>query len=226
MKRVVDAVVALTIIIVSLPISLPLVVILWLQDPGPILVAKVAVKHGGKSFRQLKLRTMIKDAEHDTGPVPAAPDDARVTPLGGLLRRTHIDELPQMLNMLVGDMSLVGPRPERTVFVARHVERIPGYVERHAVRPGLAGLAQVYGDYYSTPSEKLRYDRLYIRRRGPLLDLKLFASALMLAFLGVAPRSRRRRRTGGLYRRQERRFQRAYSALRGEGPGRNEDRSE
>lgn len=214
-KRVIDAAVALLIIVVSLPISVPLVIALWLQDPGPILVAKVAVKRGGRSFRQLKLRTMVKDAEHDTGPVPAAPDDARVTPLGGLLRRTHIDELPQMINMLAGDMSLVGPRPERTVFVTRHIERIPGYAERHAVRPGLAGLAQVYGDYYSTPAEKLRYDRLYIRRRSPLLDLKLFGAALMLAFLGVGPRSRRRR-SGGLYRRQERRFQRAYAALRGE----------
>ncbi len=225
-KRAVDAVVALSIIIVSLPISLPLVIVLWLQDPGPILVAKVAVKRGGQSFNQLKLRTMIKDAEHDTGPVPAAPDDARVTPLGGLLRRTHIDELPQMFNMLVGDMSLVGPRPERTVFVARHIQRIPGYAERHAVRPGLAGLAQVFGDYYSTPSEKLRYDRLYIRRRGPLLDLKLFGAALLLAFLGIAPSARRRRRTEGLYRRQERRFQRAYSALRGGHEGDAPDRND
>jgi len=221
-KRVLDALAAAAILIVSLPISIPLLALLWLQDPGPPLVAKVAVKRRGRSFRQLKLRTMIKDAEGATGPVPASPEDARVTPLGGLLRRMHVDELPQMINVVLGDMSLVGPRPERTVFVRRHVNSIQNYALRHAVRPGLAGLAQVYGDYYSTPREKLLYDLLYIGRRGPMLDMKLFGAALMLAFFGMVPRSRGRRRAGAagqaLYRRQERRFRRAYEALRGESP--------
>lgn len=212
-KRAVDALLAVLIVLVSLPISLPLVMALWLQDPGPLLVAKVAVKRGGASFRQLKLRTMIKDAEGATGPVPASPDDRRVTWLGGLLRRTHVDELPQMLNIARGDMSLVGPRPERTVFVQRHLAAVPGYARRHAVRPGLAGLAQVFGDYYSTPREKLRYDLLYIRRRGFGLDARLFGAALMLAFLGRPPRrhGRPRGRAAGADR-----FDRAYRALRGE----------
>lgn len=212
-KRVVDGLLAMLIVVVSLPITLPLVMALWLQDPGPLLVAKVAVKRGGASFRQLKLRTMVKDAERATGPVPASPDDRRVTWLGGLLRRTHVDELPQMLNIAWGDMSLVGPRPERTVFVQRHLAAVPGYALRHAVRPGLAGLAQVFGDYYSTPREKLRYDLLYIRRRGFGLDARLFGAALMLAFLGRAPRrhGRVRGRAHGADR-----FDRAYRALRGE----------
>lgn len=212
-KRAADALLAAAIVAVSLPIALPLVIALWLQDPGPLLVAKVAVKRGGRSFPQLKLRTMVKDAERATGPVPASPDDRRVTWLGGLLRRTHVDELPQMLNIARGDMSLVGPRPERTVFVQRHLAAVPGYALRHAVRPGLAGLAQVFGDYYSTPREKLRYDLLYIRRRGFGLDARLFGAALMLAFVGVAPRRRGRTRPR---RRGADRFDRAYRALRGE----------
>jgi len=214
-KRLLDGLLAIAIIAISLPISLPLVIALWLQDPGPLLVAKVAVKRGGLSFRQLKLRTMVKDAEVATGPVPAAPDDRRVTWLGGLLRRTHIDELPQMLNIAWGDMSLVGPRPERTVFVHRHLSAVPGYARRHAVRPGLAGLAQVFGDYYSTPREKLRYDLLYIRRRGFSLDARLFGSALMVAFLGIRPRRRGRERALARPHSADR-FDKAYRALRGE----------
>jgi len=213
-KRVIEAMVSMAMIMVSLPISIVLALAVWLQDPGPLLVAKVAVMRGGRSFNQLKLRSMVKDAEGSTGPVPAAPADARVTWLGNLLRRTHIDELPQMFNIARGEMSLVGPRPERTVFVQRHLRTIPRYAERHAVRPGLAGMAQVYGDYYSTPREKLRYDRLYIRNRGPGLDLKLFVSAVLLALFGISPRQRPRRRTPGIA--VDRRFERAYAALRGE----------
>lgn|GEM_PF-723274 len=218
-KRGIDAAASLAILIVSLPISIPLTMALWWQDPGPLLVAKVAVRQAGRSFRQLKLRTMVKDAEAATGPVPAAPTDARVTRLGGLLRRTHIDELPQMINIAIGQMSLVGPRPERTVFVARHLTNVPGYAERHRVPPGLAGLAQVYGDYYSTPREKLRYDRLYIRKRGPGLDVHLFLTAVALAFFGVRPGARHRRRERQRLRQQERRYGRAYEALRGERVG-------
>jgi lipopolysaccharide/colanic/teichoic acid biosynthesis glycosyltransferase len=188
--------------------------VIWLQDPGPLLLAKVVVTRGGKSFRQLKLRSMIKDAEQATGAIPAALDDQRITPFGQVLRRTHIDELPQMINIALGQMSLVGPRPERTVFVHRHIATIPGYIKRHAVRPGLAGMAAVYGDYYSTPREKLRYDLLYIRRRSLGLDVKLLAIATMIGLVGVWPgMNRGRRRFTG--RRQEERWQRAYEALHG-----------
>lgn len=215
LKRGLDFAISLAIVVVSLPISILLALAVWLQDPGPLLVAKVAVKRGGRSFNQLKLRSMVKNAEGRTGPVPASPSDARVTRLGNLLRRSHVDELPQMLNILRGEMSLVGPRPERTVFVQRHLATIPRYRERHAVRPGLAGLAQVYGDYYSTPREKLGYDLLYIRRRSLWLDLRLFGAAVVLALSGVPPRRRRGGRSlGGA----ELRWQRAYRALRGEAP--------
>jgi lipopolysaccharide/colanic/teichoic acid biosynthesis glycosyltransferase len=215
-KRLVELVLAVAIIVVSLPISVPLAILVWLQDPGPLLVAKVAVRQGGASFNQLKLRSMVKNAEQTTGPVPASPDDQRVTRLGSLLRRTHIDELPQMLNIAMGQMSLVGPRPERTVFVAKHLATIPRYRFRHAVRPGLAGLAQVYGDYYSTPREKLHYDLLYIRRRGLALDARLFSAAVLMALFGVDPPRRHNRRDTNRQRHQRENWQRAYSALRGE----------
>ena len=214
-KRGIEFLLSVALILISLPIAVPLAIVAWLQDPGPLLVAKVAVMRGGRSFRQLKLRSMVKNAELHTGPVPAAPDDMRVTWLGGILRRTHIDELPQMLNIARGEMSLVGPRPERTVFVWRHLAEIPGYARRHSVRPGLAGLAQVYGDYYSTPREKLRYDLLYIRRRSLALDTRLFWSAVLIALFGITParrhNARRLRRSAG-----SARWRRAYRALRGE----------
>lgn len=215
-RRLLEIVITGAAIVVSLPISLGLALAIWLQDPGPLLVAKVVVGRGGGSFNQLKLRSMRKDAEGSTGPVPAAPEDQRVTRLGHLLRRTHIDELPQLLNIFLGQMSLVGPRPERTVFVARHLSTIKDYTKRHRVRPGLAGLAQVYGDYYSTPREKLHYDLLYIRRRSLGLDLMLFWEALVLAILGLDPR--RHRRSRPRHRRQEERFRQAYAALRGQAP--------
>ena len=213
-KRVLEILLTLALIILSLPISVMLAMVIWLQDPGPLLIAKVVVTRGGKSFRQLKLRSMIKNAEQATGAIPAALDDQRVTAFGQVLRRTHIDELPQMINIALGQMSLVGPRPERTIFVHRHLATIPGYVRRHAVRPGLAGMAAVYGDYYSTPREKLRYDLLYIRRRSLGLDLKLLLTATMIGLVGVWPGMNRGRRafTG---RRQEERWQRAYEALHG-----------
>ena len=216
-KRAIELALSLTLIILSLPISVLLAIAIWVQDPGPLFLAKTAVTRGGKSFRQLKLRSMIKNAEQTTGAVPAALDDDRITPFGQALRRTHIDELPQMINIARGEMSLVGPRPERTIFVRRHLQGLPNYALRHAVRPGLAGLAAVYGDYYSTPREKLRYDLLYIRRRSFGLDLKIFLNATLAALIGVWPGMSRGRRLFTA-RRQEERYRKAYEALHGGEP--------
>ncbi len=224
LKRLLELALSVVILIVSLPISVPLAMLVWLQDPGPLLVAKVAVRQGGRSFNQLKLRSMVKNAEGATGPVPASPDDLRVTRLGSLLRRTHIDELPQMINIALGQMSLVGPRPERTVFVQNHLRSIPRYRFRHAVRPGLAGLAQVYGDYYSTPREKLHYDLLYIRERSLALDARLFGAAVLMALFGIPPARRHRRRERRRQGHERDNWRRAYRALRGEAaPGGEEE---
>lgn len=216
-KRPLELVLALALIVLTLPISILLAMMIWLQDPGPLFVTKIAVTRGGRSFHLFKLRSMIKDAERGTGVVPAAPDDTRVTPLGRLLRRTHIDELPQMINIALGDMSLVGPRPDRTVIAHRNLVTLPHYARRHVIRPGLAGLAAVRGDYYSTPREKLRYDLLYIRRRSFGLDARIFFGATLAAFTGVSPGAERGRKRY-LQRHQQERYRRAYLALHGGEP--------
>jgi lipopolysaccharide/colanic/teichoic acid biosynthesis glycosyltransferase len=128
-----------------------------------------------------KLRTMYRDAEHETGPVWSTPADPRVTPIGRLLRSTHLDELPQLLNVVRGEMSLVGPRPERPIFVRRFVRTIPEYVSRLEVRPGMTGLAQIRRGYDRSLRDvrrKLAYDRAYIRRMCWLVDLRILGATL------------------------------------------------
>jgi lipopolysaccharide/colanic/teichoic acid biosynthesis glycosyltransferase len=124
-------------------------------------------------FRIYKLRTMVADAEQRTGPVLADPYDARMTTVGRWLRATRLDELPQFVNVIKGDMSVVGPRPERPEFVGQFLKEVPGYAKRHEVRPGITGLAQVYGGYLTTVYSKLRYDWLYLYRCSFWYDLRI-----------------------------------------------------
>ena len=125
---------------------------------------------------------MVHGAEDTTGPVLASEEDERVLGIGRLLRKTALDELPQLLNILRGEMSFVGPRPQRTVLVQSYLREIPEYAQRHRVLPGLSGLAQVAGDYYLTPRQKLRFDRLYIEYTGLGFDLKLITLAFLITF--------------------------------------------
>lgn len=155
-------------------VVLPLAAMLQkLESPGPLLYRQVRVGRGGRPFTLLKLRTMVADAEPD-GPVWARPDDPRVTRLGRWLRRTRLDELPQVVNILRGEMSVVGPRPERPEFVAELAREIPFYRARHAVRPGLTGWAGIHMGYAASAAEalqKLQYDLYYIKHQSPGLDL-------------------------------------------------------
>jgi lipopolysaccharide/colanic/teichoic acid biosynthesis glycosyltransferase len=182
LKRAFDVCLALLGLVVSAPVWLVTAFIIWIEDPGPLLFVKNSVGKGGVNFHQFKLRTMVREAENSTGPVLASEEDERVLIIGRILRKTALDELPQLINILHGEMSFVGPRPQRTVLVRGYLEGMPEYAERHAVLPGLAGLAQVVGDYYLTPRQKLRFDRLYIRYRSLGFDLKLIALAFMIAF--------------------------------------------
>jgi lipopolysaccharide/colanic/teichoic acid biosynthesis glycosyltransferase len=177
-KRLFDVVFAWLGLVVSAPVWLVCILIIWFEDPGPILFVKNSVGKGGINFRQLKFRTMVPGAETNTGPVLSQKGDERVLVFGRLLRKTALDEMPQLINILRGEMSFVGPRPQRTVLVRGYLEKMPEYAERHKVLPGLAGLAQVAGDYYLTPRQKLRIDRLYIRYSSLGFDLKL----IFLAF--------------------------------------------
>lgn len=173
---------ALTGLILSAPIFLISSFLIWLEDPGPILFVKNSTGRGGVNFRQYKFRTMILGAETGTGPIMAEERDPRILKCGRFLRKTALDELPQLINILRGEMSFVGPRPQRTILVHGYLERLPEYAHRHAVLPGISGLAQVAGDYYLTPRQKLRFDRLYIRYAGPGFDLKLLALAFLISF--------------------------------------------
>lgn len=181
-KRAFDFVLAASGMIISTPVWLVSAFLIWFEDPGPILFVKNSVGRGGMNFHQFKLRSMVREAEQETGPVLASEGDERVLWIGRLLRKTALDELPQLLNILVGDMSFVGPRPQRTVLVHGYLQDMPEYAERHRVRPGLAGLAQVAGDYYLTPRQKLRFDRLYIQHATLGFDLRLLLAAFLVTF--------------------------------------------
>ncbi len=181
-KRLFDILVSGAGLIVSAPIWLVSMLLIWLEDPGPVLFVKNSVGRGGKNFHQFKLRTMVRGAEDATGPVMAQEGDERVLTFGKFLRKTALDEIPQLINILWGEMSIVGPRPQRTVLVHEYLEEIPEYALRHQVLPGLAGLAQVAGDYYLTPRQKLRFDRLYIHHQSIGFDFRLMLAAFLITF--------------------------------------------
>ena len=152
---------------------------IWLHDRGPIFYRQRRIGIGGREFTILKFRTMVKDAEGATGAVWSPRGDERITPVGKLLRARKLDELPQVLNILRGEMSFVGPRPERPELHAQFVTGLPAFDERLAVLPGLTGLAQMAGEYDMSPAEKLKRDQEYIARMSMSLDAKLILRTLL-----------------------------------------------
>jgi lipopolysaccharide/colanic/teichoic acid biosynthesis glycosyltransferase len=184
LKRGADIVVSALGLLMSAPAWLLIGAAIVADDGWPILYSQPRTGLGGRVFRVLKFRSMRKDAESNTGAVFASKDDPRVTRIGRVLRKTALDEIPQIVNILKGDMSWVGPRPERPEFVQQFMVSLPDYPKRHQVRPGLTGMAQVYGRYYSEAAEKLEYDLEYLRRRSLWLDLKLFTVSWVVTFKG------------------------------------------
>ena len=185
MKRAFDVALSAAGLVVSLPLWVLFAVAVKMQDGGPVFFTQERVGLNGRIFRALKFRSMIPDAEARTGPVQASAHDPRITRVGGFLRATAMDELPQLWNIFVGDMSFVGPRPLRPgevdVMGDGHVvalKDIRGYEDRHRVRPGLTGLAQVYAPRDLPRAGKFRLDCFYLKRAGFCLDLKL----LLLSF--------------------------------------------
>ena len=179
-KRLFDCGLAAIGLMASAPVWGLIAIAIKLEDGGPVFFGQERVGLNGRVFLALKFRSMVPNAEARTGPVQASEADPRVTAAGRLLRATAMDELPQLWNILVGDMSFVGPRPLRPGevevrgnggLVALH--EIPGYAERHRVRPGLTGLTQVYAPRDVSRTSKFRLDRLYLKRAGFCLDLKL-----------------------------------------------------
>jgi lipopolysaccharide/colanic/teichoic acid biosynthesis glycosyltransferase len=182
-KRVFDVAGALVGLLVTLPLWPLITFLIWIEEPGPVFFTKNSVGKGGVTFRQLKFRSMKYGAEVLTGPVPSAPDDSRTLRVGRWLRRWHLDELPELINVLAGTMSLVGPRPLRTVVVRAHLEEVPGYAERHLVRPGIACIAQIE-KYYISPAERLEKDRAYIRHASVAFDIRLLGRAVITTLRG------------------------------------------
>ncbi|MSQ47144.1 MAG: sugar transferase [Deltaproteobacteria bacterium] len=178
MKEIVDIGLAAILLLCGAPVIGIAALFVKTTSPGPVLYRQRRVGRDGKEFIMYKLRTMVEDAEAETGPVLAAgPEDGRITRVGRILRATWIDEIPQLFNVLNGTMSLVGPRPERPAFVSKFL-RIPGYAERLQVKPGLTGLAQVSGEYHTSPEYKLKYDLAYIYNYSLWLDIRIMAETV------------------------------------------------
>lgn len=188
MKRVLDIVVSLVACVVFLPLVLILSAAIKLSSPrDPVLYTQVRAGQFGRPFRIYKLRTMKPDAEQQTGPVWASADDARVTRLGRVLRRFRLDEVPQFINILRGEMSMVGPRPERPELAAELAGKIPFYTERDNILPGLTGWAQIrypYGNSVEDAARKLEYDLFYIKHVSLSLDLQIILSTLRIVLMG------------------------------------------
>lgn len=183
-KRSFDLVAAIVGLLLSFPLCIICALTVKLTSPGPVIYKQKRVGFLGKNFYLYKFRTMVDKAEEITGPVLSVDQDPRVTRVGRFLRASRLDELPQLINILKGDMSLVGPRPERPFFVHQFADIIPDYYRRHIVRPGLTGLAQIYGKYSTTPEDKLRYDLYYIKNYSLGFDLKIFLRTLPILFDG------------------------------------------
>jgi lipopolysaccharide/colanic/teichoic acid biosynthesis glycosyltransferase len=192
LKRAFDATLAGAGLILSSPLWLVFAALIKLEDGGPIFFAQDRVGIGGRPFDALKFRSMRPDAEALTGAIQAAEHDPRVTRVGRFMRATAMDELPQLWNILRGDMSFVGPRALRPGEIEAgadgrltRLEDVPGFEHRIKVRPGLTGLAQVYAPRDVPRRQKFRYDRLYVRRRSWSLDLRLILLSFWISVLGT-----------------------------------------
>ena len=179
-KRLIDVVCALILLVIASPIMLITAIIIKCYDGGPVLYKQVRCTRGGKEFQIMKFRSMRVDAEKDGVARLAAKNDSRITPIGKFIRAVRIDELPQLFNILQGVMSFIGPRPERPEIIKQYVEEMPEFVFRMKVKAGLAGYAQVYGKYNTTPYDKLKLDLSYIENYSVWLDLKLMLLTLKI----------------------------------------------
>ena len=179
-KRLMDLVISLVVLILASPFMLIVALAIKLEDGGPVFFTQKRATLGGKEFNILKFRSMIVDAEKEGFSIPATGRDPRITKVGHVIRATRLDELPQLLNILKGDMSVVGPRPERLEHVMKYSEEIPEFAYRLKVKGGLTGYAQIYGKYNTAPYDKLRLDLMYIENYSTILDIKLLLTTIRI----------------------------------------------
>lgn len=181
-KRTIDIVCSLILLVIASPFMLITAIAIKLYDGGPVLYKQVRCTRDMKEFNIMKFRSMRTDAEKDGIARLAQKHDSRITPIGKFIRKCRIDELPQLINILRGDMSFIGPRPERPEIIKQYVEVMPEFVYRTKVKAGLAGFAQVYGKYNTTPYDKLKLDLIYIEHYSVWMDLKLMLLTLKVLF--------------------------------------------
>ncbi|PTX62555.1 exopolysaccharide biosynthesis polyprenyl glycosylphosphotransferase [Melghirimyces profundicolus] len=186
-KRGFEVVFSIALLIFILPVLVLTAIAIKLESKGPVFYTQERVGLNGRRFHVIKLRSMRMDAEKN-GPQWASRHDPRVTRVGKFIRKTRIDEVPQLINVIKGDMSLIGPRPERYVFTEKFAKEIPGFKQRLMVKPGLTGWAQVNGGYDATPYEKFRMDMYYIQRQSPALDLKILMRTVWVVLSGDGAR--------------------------------------
>jgi lipopolysaccharide/colanic/teichoic acid biosynthesis glycosyltransferase len=179
---------ACALLVLASPLLAAAALLIRLTSPGPVIYRQTRVGLDGREFELFKLRSMVRDAERESGPVWASQNDPRVTHVGRLLRRFRIDELPQLINVLNGEMSLVGPRPERPIFVQRLRRTLPQFELRSRVLPGITGLAQVRHGYSASETEaevKLRHDLEYVRAASAALDLMILLRTIRVVLRGA-----------------------------------------
>ncbi|WP_034445476.1 exopolysaccharide biosynthesis polyprenyl glycosylphosphotransferase [Butyrivibrio sp. AE2032] len=181
-KRLFDIVLSLLLIVLSSPVMLVTAIIIKAYDKGPVLYKQIRCTKDRREFKIMKFRSMRVDAEKDGVARLASKNDSRITPIGKFIRSCRIDELPQLFNILVGDMSFIGPRPERPEIIKQYLEEMPEFAFRTKVKAGLAGYAQVYGKYNTTPYDKLKLDLTYIENYSIWLDIKLMLLTVKILF--------------------------------------------
>ena len=179
-KRTMDLVLCLPAMVIAAPFMLIIALAIKLEDGGPVFYKQARVSLGGKVFNSLKFRSMIVDAEKAGHSIPATDRDPRITKVGQIIRAIRVDELPQLLNIIRGDMSIVGPRPERVEHMESYSKNIPEFNFRTKVKGGLTGYAQIYGKYNTSPYDKLRLDLMYIENYSLILDIKLILMTLRI----------------------------------------------
>jgi exopolysaccharide biosynthesis polyprenyl glycosylphosphotransferase len=187
LKRLMDVITSFFILIITLPVIIITAIAIKFESRGPVFFKQERSGMNGTTFRIIKFRSMYEDAEKHTGPVWSSKDDPRVTKIGKIIRRVRIDELPQMVNVLKGTMSIVGPRPERPFFVEKLSQEIPYYKRRLKVRPGITGWAQVKHKYDESVEDvkiKLRYDLFYIENMSLRMDFKIIMRTIFVVLFG------------------------------------------
>lgn len=187
-KRILDIISSLLGLVIGLPIMVIIAILIKIEDRGPIFYTQERLGKNEKKFLVYKMRSMRVDAEKHGGAQWAQKDDPRVTKIGKFIRKTRIDEIPQLFNILKGDMSLIGPRPERPELTYEFDKEIPGFIERLSIKPGLTGLAQVNGGYDISPKDKLKWDMIYIKNRSILLDISIVLKTVGVVFTGEGAR--------------------------------------